>query len=129
MEFSHDIFSRVLPELHSSTNTYDENFMYWFGPVPRIVIPQPELIREMLCNKSKQYEKPEPTTHVRQLLGDGLATSQGEKWCRQRRLISPAFHAEALKSMVPEVVASTSSLLNKWEQAITSGTQEIEVIE
>jgi PHYB activation tagged suppressor 1 len=74
-----------------------KNFVYWFGPVPRIVIPESELIREFLCNKSMQYEKPEPASQVRHLLGDGLVTSRGEKWTRQRRLINPAFHAEALK--------------------------------
>jgi len=31
--------------------------------------------------------------------------------------------------MVPEVVASAANLLDKWDQAVTSGTQEIEVLE
>ena len=74
-----------------------KNFVYWFGPVPRLVIPQPELIRELLCQKFEQFEKPEPFPQLRQLSGDGLANSQGEKWARQRRLLRPAFHAEALK--------------------------------
>eukprot|EP00253_Pinus_taeda_P013173 PITA_13173 len=125
----HDILPRVLPEIHYWTNAYGENLVYWFGPVPRIVIPQPELIRELLCYKSCQYEKPEPTPQLRQLSGDGLANSRGEKWARQRRLISPAFHAEALKSMVPVVVASATNLFDKWDQTISSGLQEIEVLE
>lgn len=130
MELSrHDILPRVLPEIHYWTNFYGENFVYWFGPVPRIVIPQPELIRELLFCKSCQYDKPEPTPQLRQLSGDGLANSRGEKWARQRRLISPAFHAEALKSMVPVVVACAANLFDKWDQSISSGVQEIEVLE
>jgi cytochrome P450 len=128
MELStHNILPRVLPEIHRWTMAYGKNFVYWFGPVPRLVIPQPELIKELLCHKFEQYEKPEPIPQIRQLCGDGLANSQGEKWARQRRFLSPAFHAEALKSMVPVVVASATYLLDKWNEAVDSGEKEIEV--
>lgn len=128
MELStHSILPRVLPEIHHWTKAYGKNFVYWFGPVPRLVVPQPELIRELLCLKFEQYEKPEPIPQLRQLSGDGLANSRGEKWARQRRLLSPAFHAETLKTMVPVIVASATSLLDKWTESVDSGEKEIEV--
>ncbi|KAH9329392.1 hypothetical protein KI387_001500, partial [Taxus chinensis] len=128
MDLSHDILPRVLPEIYSWTKLYGKNFVYWFGPTPRIVIPQPELIREVLCDKSGSFEKPEIPIQLRQLSGDGLANSRGGKWARQRRLIAPAFHLETLKAMVvPVVVGSTANMLQRWNHRIASGSQEIEV--
>ncbi|GLJ45996.1 hypothetical protein SUGI_0968680 [Cryptomeria japonica] len=128
MGFSHDILSRALPEIYHWTKIYGRNFVYWFGPTPRLVIPQPELIRELLSDKSGAFEKPEMPIPLRHLCGDGLTNSKGAKWARQRRLISPAFHLERLKAMVPMAVESTTDMLQKWENIIDSASQEIDVV-
>ncbi|XP_057865276.2 cytochrome P450 CYP72A616 [Cryptomeria japonica] len=99
------------------------------GTQARIVVDDPEIMEQILSNKFGHCEKPELNIELKRLLGYGLASSNGEKWARQRRLRNPAFHLESLKTMVPVVAASTAKMLEKWGNAIADGMKEIEVSE
>src|SRR6266576_1298393 len=57
----------------------------------------PDLIEEVLVTKNKSFKKPRLLQDTRGLLGNGLLTSDGEVWLRQRRLIQPAFHQSRIK--------------------------------
>eukprot|EP01018_Ginkgo_biloba_P017167 Gb_41653 [translate_table: standard] len=129
MKLSHDIVPR-LSKLLGNWAQFPPGrvFLYWAGPRPRLLIPYPELIQELLSNKFGHYEKNPPNHETRQLIGDGLVSSEGKKWAGQRRLLNPAFHAENLKSMVPTVVTSAQTMLDKWMRAVTSGQKEIEAV-
>ena len=70
--------------------------MIWFGTSPRVNIMDPELVKEVLSNKSGHFEKLKQHPFVK-LLATGVATYNGEKWVNHRRLLSPAFHQEKLK--------------------------------
>lgn len=56
----------------------------------------PDMIREVLSNKSGHVDKPKQSP-LHKLLFTGLAYYSGEKWARHRRIINPAFHLEKLK--------------------------------
>jgi cytochrome P450 len=68
----------------------------WFGPVPRVTITEPELVREILSNKFGHFEKL-TFGRLQRMLHNGLAIHEGEKWAKHRRIINPAFHLEKLK--------------------------------
>ncbi|XP_059067472.1 cytochrome P450 CYP749A22-like [Cryptomeria japonica] len=125
----HDITPLVLPHIDVWVKQYGRIFVHWMGTQARIVVDDPEMMKQILSNKSGHYEKPEPSIQLKRLIGYGLASSNGEKWARQRRLLNPAFHLESLKSMVPVVAASTAEMLEKWGNAIAEGVKEIEVSE
>ncbi|GLJ51713.1 hypothetical protein SUGI_1099070 [Cryptomeria japonica] len=97
MPLSHDILPRVLPHLHQWAKTYGQDFIFWFGPNPRLVVPHPELIKEILSTKFGNYPKPPDNPLSRQLVGQGLVGLKGEKWAQHRRFINPAFHMDLLK--------------------------------
>ncbi len=56
----------------------------------------PELLHEVLVEKARSYRKsPGLSGALRPLAGEGLFTSEGELWRRQRKLLAPLFtHAE-----------------------------------
>ncbi|CAK7326411.1 unnamed protein product [Dovyalis caffra] len=90
------------------------NFLQWHGPQAQLIITEPELIKEILNNKDRAYPKAKAPNYVKNLLGDGLITSGGEKWLKMRKLANHAFHAESLKNMIPEMISSSEIMLERW---------------
>ncbi|XWS69603.1 hypothetical protein CRYUN_Cryun04dG0192800 [Craigia yunnanensis] len=115
MALTHEIFPRVLPHTHSWINTYGKNYLAWNGVRAQLVITEPELVKEVLKNSEKAFPKTKVTYFVSKLVGDGLATTEREKWQRQRKLANYAFHGESLKNMTPAIVASVETMLEKWK--------------
>jgi cytochrome P450 len=59
------------------------------GPWPVYMINDPELIEEVLVGKHRNCIKDKSTRDLMPLAGQGLLTSDGEPWLRQRRLAAP----------------------------------------
>jgi len=68
----------------------------WFGPIPRVMIPDPELVKEVLSNKFGHFGK-QRNTRIGKLLANGVVNHDGEKWEKHRRILNPAFHQKKLK--------------------------------
>ncbi|GAB4850102.1 hypothetical protein Ancab_029401 [Ancistrocladus abbreviatus] len=129
MPLSHNILPRVLPFYHHWKKIYGATYLIWFGPNPRLTISDPVLIREIFSTKSVFYEKYESHPLVRKLEGNGLISLKGEIWAHRRKIISPIFHMENLKLMVPIVGKSVATMVDKWSDMSNSGKVEIEVSE
>ncbi|KAG5027825.1 hypothetical protein JHK87_011339 [Glycine soja] len=129
MPFSHNILPRVLSFYHHWKKIYGATFLVWFGPTVRLTVSEPDLIREIFTSKSEFYEKNEAPPLVKQLEGDGLLSLKGEKWAHHRKIISPTFHMENLKLLVPVMATSVVEMLEKWSAMGEKGEVEIEVSE
>lgn len=55
----------------------------------------------------------------RRLVGNGLLTSEGEEWKRQRRLTSPAFHRERIANYAGTMVDYSNRLITNWQDGET----------
>ncbi|XP_066275402.1 ultra-long-chain fatty acid omega-hydroxylase-like [Branchiostoma lanceolatum] len=76
---------------------------------PEIYVVPPTV---MICLSAR---KPEwMYRFFRPWLGDGLLVSEGSKWQRNRRLLTPAFHFDILKHYVKLFSESADVLLEKW---------------
>ncbi|XP_078151335.1 cytochrome P450 CYP72A616-like isoform X4 [Carex rostrata] len=127
MPFSHDIIPRVAPLLHRSMKEFGKQSFTWLGPIPRITIRDPALVREILSNKFGHFEK-QKISRLVQLLVDGLVSYEGDKWAKHRRILNPAFHVEKLKRMLPAFSTSCDELVDKWENSVgPDGSFELDV--
>ncbi|KAF2325484.1 hypothetical protein GH714_029458 [Hevea brasiliensis] len=91
------------------------NCVSWLGPRPQLIVTEPNLVKEIL-NKDELYPKPEFESYLKNLFGDGLVTTRGEKWFRQRKLANHTFHGDNLKVMIPAMIASAEMMLERWRQ-------------
>jgi cytochrome P450 len=55
------------------------------------------------------------------VLGNGLVTSEGSFWLRQRRIIQPAFHRQRITRFAQTMVRCGKDMLDGWEQAARTG--------
>jgi cytochrome P450 len=94
-----------------------------YGPVMQFPIPSPpsylvadpQAVRRVLVERARAYDK--ETVQYRSLslvTGEGLLTTSGEVWKRQRRMVQPAFHRESLDAVVGHAVQATADLLARW---------------
>ncbi|PZD96995.1 cytochrome P450 [Paenibacillus sambharensis] len=95
-----------------------------YGPVIKLtlekdrdmyILSRPEDIRYVLVNTQKQFKKGYQRDPILKLvLGNGLITSEGEFWLRQRRLTQPAFHQHRINSYAEAMTHSASRMLEGW---------------
>jgi cytochrome P450 len=86
-----------------------------FGPREPVLISDPALIEEVLVSQNRHFVKSRPVQLLRGALGDGLVTSSGALWLRQRRLMQPAFHRAQVEAYAPIIVALTQQQLAEWQ--------------
>ncbi|TMA18139.1 MAG: cytochrome P450 [Deltaproteobacteria bacterium] len=58
---------------------------------------------------------------LRRLVGNGLLTSEGSFWLRQRRLAQPAFHRQRIAAMAARMTQAAVDLAREWEPRVHSG--------
>jgi cytochrome P450 len=81
------------------------------------LISHPKLIEQALIKQSDIFVKmydPNKPTGLALVLGQGLVTSQGELWQRQRHLMQPVFQRGNLASLLPQIVTVGNNLLARW---------------
>lgn len=90
-----------------------------FGRQAFYLVTHPDGLKHVLQdnygNYPKGYDKAKP------LLGEGLVSSEGEFWRRQRRLMQPAFHKQRLAGFAAVMLEETEATLSFWEDAASAG--------
>lgn len=79
-----------------------------------IFINHPDLIEEVLVTHPRRYIKGRVLRANRHVFGEGLLTSEGDFWLRQRRLAQPAFHRAQIASYAAIMVEYTQRMLESW---------------
>ncbi|XP_073131580.1 cytochrome P450 CYP749A22-like [Henckelia pumila] len=115
MDLSHDIFPRSQPHLYSWSKIYGDVFVFWMGAKAFTVVTEPQMIKEILNNKEGNFSKINDGDYVKKLFGDGIVVAEGEKWSKLRKLANHAFHGVSLKVMVPEMISSARSMVDRWK--------------
>ena len=85
---------------------------------------RPDLARHVLRDNCVNYtkERTPDDTMLRPLLGNGLLTSDGEDWARQRRMCAPAFRRTEVEPFTDLIVGAAAELRDAWRAAGADGT-------
>lgn len=82
---------------------------------PTLLVSDMQAIETILVKEHRNFVKNENVwRHVRAVFGQGLLTSEGELWQRQRRLAAPPFAGRQLLGYGPDMVAITRDLIGRW---------------
>ncbi|HEU0370181.1 MAG TPA: cytochrome P450, partial [Candidatus Acidoferrum sp.] len=84
------------------------------GNFRTLFINHPDLIEDVLVNKARLYHKGRILQSNKYLFGEGLLTSEGDFWLRQRRLSQPAFHRERIAAYAATMADYTEQMLATW---------------
>src|SRR5437016_4179960 len=89
--------------------------------VPALFLYHPNEIEYVLSTNPRNFRKAMTlrSNFFQRLVGNGLLTSEGEEWKRQRRLTSPAFHRERIGSYAGLMTEYTNRVTGKWREAET----------
>jgi cytochrome P450 len=93
------------------------------GLTPACLVNQPDYIEQVLKDRLL-FVKRRGSSVGRSLLGEGLLTSEGESWFRQRRLAQPVFQQKRIAGYGEIMVAYTEQMLNEWQDGETRDVHE-----
>jgi cytochrome P450 len=85
-----------------------------FGARRIFLATDPKLIEQVLVTDAKYYIKHFGARAYKPVLGNGLVTSEGDIWLRQRRLSQPAFLKQRVQSYAPLMADLTDRMLENW---------------
>jgi cytochrome P450 len=84
------------------------------GKFRSLFINHPDLIEDVLVNNSRKYLKGRILRANKYLFGEGLLTSEGDFWLRQRRLAQPAFHRARVNAYAATMAEYAQQLIASW---------------
>lgn len=79
------------------------------------LLAHPDLIEEVLVTKARHFTKHFALRLNPVILGNGLLTSEGEFWLRQRRLMQPVFNRSRIVGYAQAMVEAAERLMAGWE--------------
>lgn len=94
---------------------YGDVVRWQFGPFPAFLLNHPSLTEEVLVTQYRNFAKSSVYRRGLRVVGNGLLTSEGDFWQRQRRLVQPAFHQERIAAYGQIMVAYSNQLLAQWQ--------------
>ena len=88
------------------------------------LLSHPDVIEYVLVENNRNFTKTRILRRNRRLLGDGLLTSDGGFWRRQRRLAQPAFHRKRVAAYGEVMAAFAQRSLEGWRDGETIDVHE-----
>jgi cytochrome P450 len=101
----------------AATGDGDAVFMR-LGPFKATFFRNPDHVKRVLVDNVANYSKrTRGYEKAKLVLGDGLVTSEGELWQRQRRIATPAFHRQRIAGFASTITGAA----NAWAEKLRGG--------
>jgi cytochrome P450 len=96
---------------------YGDVVCYRPAPDTAYLVNHPDYVRHVLVDNNRNYSKETHTNLLfRKVVADGLLTSEGDVWRKQRRMMQPAFHRTRLELLDTMIGEATQNMLREWRQ-------------
>ena len=109
-----DLRNDTIGLLVRGSREYDGISRSRLGPRYFVHITRPEYIEHVITH-GDIYVKSNENKELKFLLGNGLLTSEGTFWLKQRRLIQPLFHKQRLTGFVEKIAETCDTLIAEWK--------------
>ena len=107
----------------TSAQQYGDVVRLRFGPRIAHLLVDPDHIRHVFQDAADNYGKQTPGFQkIRTVLGQGLLTSEGEFWRRQRRIAQPMFHHKRIAGFAAVMARCAQDLAADWLSPERVGT-------
>ena len=85
------------------------------------VINHPDDVKRVMLSTHRNYTKGGGMDRVKILLGNGIMTSEGDFWRRQRRMMQPAFHRRVIDQFSQLVDEINEKFADRWAASAGRG--------
>ena len=89
------------------------------GPLIFYLVSHPEAIEQILRRDHRLFVKDKGTRMLSSVLGEGLLTSEGDMWRRQRRLAQPSFQGDQLQKYAAGMTQAAQHTIEDWQAGQT----------
>jgi cytochrome P450 len=91
------------------------------------IISDPAGVKRVLVDNVSNYPKEQQGSQIMgAAFGEGLLTTDGEKWRKHRRIMAPSFDHRSVAACAPAIVETTSRFIGKWENLAPNSVIDIE---
>jgi cytochrome P450 len=104
----------VLGTIERWGRQYGDMFFWRAVGVPVCYLTHPDYVEDVLVTRNQNFIKGVGMRVSPRFFGQGLLTSEGELWRRQRRLMQPAFHRRQIVRYGQVMVECTRKMLADW---------------
>ncbi len=98
---------------------YGDIAYFKIGPQRVYMLNHPELVKDALVTHHDYFVKGRALQRAKRLLGEGLLTSEGAHYRRQRRMAQPAFHRQRIASYGAAMVELAARASDRWRDGQT----------
>jgi cytochrome P450 len=115
--------------IEEAWHEYGDIFEVTVGPRTMVMVIHPDYVRHITVTNARNYDKLQSYDPVRKyIVGDGLVTSTGELWKRQRRLMAPFYTPRAVEEFADIFLRDTFAVVERWEQ-LAAGSAQVEMFD
>ena len=111
----------VLKKHRTLHQKYGDVVAMKLGPLNGYLLYHPDDVHQVLVKNQKNYIKGMGYDGLRLMLGQGLVTSDGETWLKDRRLMAPFFTPQAVTRYTEMMVEVVQTMLDRWQAAAEVG--------